>query len=205
MIRLTLWIKRYGFLLSFVLVFCGCRGATPPVEFYTLSPISPSNANEMVKTDLQSIAIGVGPITLPEYLDRTKIVTRSGQNRLSVSEFHRWGGSLDKEILRILAENLSILLKSSRVFVYPWVGEFRPDYSISFVINAFEGQPGSKVQLKVNWTLIDNTGSGKTVHRISRIEATAVEADFDAIAAAKSRIIADFSKEIVEEIYKTRN
>ena len=191
-------------LLSIMLVLFSCRGVTPPVNYYTLSPISSTSDRERIEDRLESIAIGVGPITLPEYLDRSQIVTRSGPNRLSVAEFHRWGGSLDEDILRVLAENLSVLLKSSRVLVYPWESEFRPDFSVSFVVNAFEGLSGNKVQLKVNWTLTSNTGNAESIHRISRIESDAVVSDFDSIAAAKSRILVDLSKEIVTEIKKLK-
>jgi len=35
-----------------------------------------------------TLAIGVGPVEFPKFLDRPQIVTRKSQHRVEVSEFH---------------------------------------------------------------------------------------------------------------------
>ncbi|MCH8947928.1 MAG: membrane integrity-associated transporter subunit PqiC [Acidobacteria bacterium] len=63
-------------------------------------------------------ALGVGPVHLPSYLERTTIVTRR-ENQLSYNGMQRWAGSLESEFLQALGANLARMLGSHRVAVYP--------------------------------------------------------------------------------------
>ncbi|MCB1821939.1 MAG: membrane integrity-associated transporter subunit PqiC, partial [Candidatus Competibacteraceae bacterium] len=77
-------------------MLAGC-GSTPPTAFYTLSPLSASLPTAQTSASRSDVTIGVGPVTVPEFLDRPQIVTRTTANRLDVDEFHRWGGSLQED------------------------------------------------------------------------------------------------------------
>ena len=61
--------------------------------------------------------VAVGPVAIPDYLDRPQILTRSGPSELQLAEFERWAGSLEKDVSRVLAENLSTLLEKDHVIV----------------------------------------------------------------------------------------
>ena len=63
--------------------------------------------------------IGVGPVSIPDSLDRSQIVTLSGGNEVIIAEFDRWYGSCRDEIARVMTENLSALLPSQRVVSMP--------------------------------------------------------------------------------------
>ncbi|MBW1843649.1 MAG: membrane integrity-associated transporter subunit PqiC, partial [Deltaproteobacteria bacterium] len=52
----------------------GCLGRSPNVSLYTMNPISESLATSAS----DGLAIGVGPIRVPRYLDRPEWVTRPG-------------------------------------------------------------------------------------------------------------------------------
>lgn len=54
--------------------------------------------------------IGVGPVSIPDSLDRSQIATLSGGNEVIIAEFDRWSGSCRDEIARVMTENLSALL-----------------------------------------------------------------------------------------------
>ena len=72
-------------LLGAILVWGGgcLGGASAPTRFYTLVPMAvpPSEVNPI--TAERGPAIGVGPVTLPGYLDRREIVTRRGRDETS--------------------------------------------------------------------------------------------------------------------------
>ena len=72
----------------------------------------------------------VAAVRLPEYLERPQLVTRSGDNRLQLEEFHQWGGNLGKDLTRVMAENLSLLLGSDAVVAAPHTQRTRPDYRV---------------------------------------------------------------------------
>ena len=89
-----------------VLVFCaslvflmGCAGATEKSRFYTLNSIRSLQAEAGDIGIKQGVVLGIGPIKIPERLDRPGIVTRSSLNRLEIAEFDRWGGSLQLRLL----------------------------------------------------------------------------------------------------------
>jgi len=49
---------------------------------------------------------GVGPVTLPPYLDRSQIVMSDRANELNLAEFDQWAESLQTNFTRVLGENL---------------------------------------------------------------------------------------------------
>ena len=70
-----------------VLIVSGCS-LTQPSRFYTLSSLSDAGA---AKTEAQTdLAVGVGPISLPNYTDRPEVVTRASPNEFYFAEFDRW-------------------------------------------------------------------------------------------------------------------
>ena len=75
-----------------LLVLGGCLG-TPPTRFYLLPTLTDVSAP--AATGERALTIGVGPVTLPPYLDRPQIVTRASQAQLHVAEKHH--GRLEHE------------------------------------------------------------------------------------------------------------
>ena len=100
----------FGILL---MLLAGCA-STEPSRFYALTPMPGSDAKILSQTESQDVSIGVGPVRMPDYLDRQPIVTSSSQNKITFSEFDRWAGSLKDDFSRVLSENLSILLNLSK-------------------------------------------------------------------------------------------
>jgi len=194
-------IRYMGWILCLLMVFgAACRGITPPVEFYTLNAAIETPATSQVAAADQDLAIGVGPMGIPKTIDRPQIVTRSSPNRLSVDEFHRWAGSLREDFLRVLSVNLSILLKTNRVATHPWEDYFKPTYRVILDVHQFDGSLGEQITLNVTWTITGRDGRNALLVRKSMIAQPVSSKDYEAFVAAKSRIIASFSREIATEI-----
>ena len=194
--------NRYiGWMLCMLTVFAvGCRGTTPSVEFYTLNSVIETPATAQVGGADEKLAIGVGPITIPKTIARPQIVTRTGPNRLEVDEFHRWAGSLREDFLRVLSTNLSILLKTNQVATHPWEDFFNPTYRIVLDVHQFDGSLGEKVMLNVTWTITGPEGRTALLVRKSMITQPVSGKDYEAFVAAKSQVIASFSREIAAQI-----
>ena len=180
----------------------GCRGTTPPVQFYTLNPIIESSEGEKQVNVRENLAVGVGPMEIPKSIDRPQLVTRTAPNVLYVDEFHRWAGSLREEFLRALTANLAILLKTDQVTAYPWEDYFRPTYRIFLDVHRFDGQPGDRIVLDVTCTITDREGRRSIFVHKSRIEETVAETDFGAFVSAKNKTIAKLSRELAQIIIK---
>ena len=110
---------RYGYLWSsaailMILSFTGCA-SSPSETFYTLSAGVPVNGATPANSE-SAYSIAVGPITLPEVVDRPQFVLRAGPNEVTIVELHRWAGPLRSEIPRTIADNLTADLNVKRAF-----------------------------------------------------------------------------------------
>jgi len=185
--------------LSTVFMLAACS-STPPVQFYNLNSL-PSGRQENPAVMLSNdIVIGVGPVDFPKFLDRPQIVTRKSQNRLEISEFHRWAGSLPGDFLRVLVKNISILLPSNRVTVYPWGDQFMPTYQIKLNVEQFDGQLGEQIVLRVTWSVLGQEEADELVVKKSLIEEPVSTNDYEALVEAQSNALATLSREIANEV-----
>ncbi|MDH3803580.1 MAG: PqiC family protein [Deltaproteobacteria bacterium] len=188
--------------LAFLLpvFFLAACSTTPPVAYYTLNTL-PEMQQEIPAAVLDdTLAIGVGPVEFPKFLDRPQIVTRKSQNQIEVSEFHRWAGSFPGDFSRVLAKNISILLPSDRVAVYPWGEQFSPTYRVKLDVEQFDGQLGERVVLEVTWMVMDQEGTNKLLVRRSLIEEPVPDNNYEALVVAESNALVTLSRTIVEEI-----
>jgi len=183
-----------------VLMVAGCRRSTPPIEFYTLTSPPGMEMESHEQSAVQGITIGIGPVQLPQFLNRPQIVTRSGPNKLTVSEFHRWGGYLDQDFLRVLAQDISILMPTNRVIEFPWDDRADPDFRIEFNVQQFDGQPGNSVLLNTVWTIKRRKGTKALYARRSIIRQPVSGNDYEALVSAHSQALAAFSIEIAAAI-----
>ena len=186
--------------LFIAVLLAGCGGSPTPIEFYTLNSLSSTMQKTNPADSAQNIAIGIGPVVIPKILDRPQIVTRTGQNTLKVDEFHRWAGPLKSEFAKVLAENISLLLATDQVAVYPWEAGFKPHYRIALDIRYFEGRLGENAFLDTVWRV-----SGPQSQKIQTVKTSVIEeplpaANYEALVAAESQAIAQLSREIAQEI-----
>ena len=184
-------------LIVFLLVSCS---STPAVRYYTLNPFSDMQPDSSQAVSGDTLAIGVGPVEFPRFLDRPQIVTRKSQHRIAVSEFHRWAGSFSEDFLRVLTKNISMLLPADRVAAYPWTDQFSPTFRIPLIVEQFDGRFGGDVVLNVTWSVWNQKDANDPVMKHTRIKEPVSAEDYDALVAAQSRAIATLSRAIVDEI-----
>ena len=191
-----------GWALLLTVFFVAACSTTPPVAYYTLNTLPEMQQEIPAAVMDDTLAIGVGPVEFPKFLDRPQIVTRKSQNQIEVSEFHRWAGSFPGDFSRVLAKNISILLPSDRVAVYPWGEQFSPTYRIKLEVEQFDGRLGERIVLDVTWTVTDQEGTKKLVVRKSLIEEPVSDKTYEALVVAESNALVTLSRTIVEEIRK---
>jgi uncharacterized protein len=197
----TSWIQWPAVIFLMATLCAGCRTAAPPTAFYTLTSIRGSESPTQQISDTQDMVIGVGPLQFPDYLDRPQIVTRSGPNRLNLSEFNRWGGKPDADFLNVFAENISILLSTNRVAIFPWKSQIVPDYRVALDIHQFEGQIGDSVLLNVTWMIRGRDENAQALY-VARTVLTqpAPGQDYESLVSASSKAVAELSREVASAI-----
>lgn len=142
-----------------------------------------------------SPAIGLRPVGLPQYLDRPQIVTRAGENMLQLAEFDRWGSSLQDNVTRVLAANLSILVPADRVAVFPWMKDSPIEYEVMVEATHLEGTLGGSCSLVADWAISrrgekESLATGKSRHTESAGDSYAT------LVAAHSRLVAALGRDI---------
>ena len=184
---------------AFLMILGGCAH-TDPARFYILHALSSPEPDKQVIATVRDVPIVIGPIELQEYLDRPQIVTRVSSNELKISEFHQWAESLKNNITRVLAENISILLSTEDVFVYPLKRSERIEYQVIMEVIRFDGTLGGHVVLDTHWAILTgDEGKMLFIKKSSYSRSTSGE-DYQALVAAKSQTLADFSRDIAQAI-----
>jgi uncharacterized protein len=177
----------------------GCA-SSPASRFYTLNSLSVPAKAKAERSLSQGPTIGLGPIRFPDYLERPGIVTRGSGNTIEIAEFDLWAGSLKDDFMRVLAENISILLETDKILVYPYIGAIPIDFRIAMNLNRFEGAPGGHAVLEATWVILEGPDKKEGVVQKSRITESVSGSDYQALVAAQSRAVEKLSREIARAI-----
>ena len=180
-------------------VHSGCA-SSPPSRFYLLSPLDTPRAEMKPSADERCFSIGIGPVRIPEYLNQPKIVTRGSANQLKLAEFDRWSEGLNGNISRVLAENLSALLCTKAITIFPWRGGIPLDCRIELDVQRFDGTLGGDVSLEAWWRLL--SGDGKTLLQSKQtiLSEPSGSGDYESLVRAHSRALEKLSREVAEAI-----
>ncbi len=186
-------------LILLTLLFAGC-GSSPNAKIYILNAIGQDTSLSALTIDGHKVSVKVGPVSIPDTLDRAPIVTRTGQNTLVVHEFNRWSGDFQSDIQRILGENISILLPTDQVSLSQEIMLLPVDFQVIVNIREFDGKLGGIVTLNADWTV---AGKGKNKSVMAQKSVLQDHADgpgYQAYVAAQSRLLAKLSQEIAAKI-----
>ena len=180
-----------AFFLSLGLSACGITGTSPEPRFYTLASQAPPAA----AASAAAYRIVVGPVTIPEVVDRPQIVTRTADNRVELDEQARWGAPLRSEISRVLADNLASLLEGSRISTTDQRASGAPDYRVLVDVQRFDSSnEGAAIQ--ATWSV--RTREGASVSGRSVLSEPG--AGYEALMAAHSRALGKMAAEIAEAV-----
>jgi len=185
---------------SLALAGCGSFSPRPdPSRFFALTSLVEPEAVRK-SPGAENISLGVGPIRLPGYLDREELVTRISQNRFAVAENDRWIEPLEENVVRVLMQNLTALLRPERIARYPWQNNQRPAYQVEIEILRFEPNPGQEVQLRARWAVIDADTKQARVAKESHFTRHVKTKSSEAAVAAMSEALGDLSREIADAV-----
>lgn len=182
------------------LLLASCSLRTPSTHLYSLNTgttTSPPTSS--------TISVGVGPIELPNILERPQIVTRKKNNEVEIAELHQWGGRLEQDIGQLIAETVVSKIESPSVYTYPWPRRLRPDFQVSIRFARLDGIPGELVTLSALWELRDKEDKHDSAIHRSFVQEPIDGNKYPAYVAAISRALQTLSAEIGEAILKVNS
>ena len=178
-------------------ILAGCATPSPEITYFSLldglsRPTSLSNTNGFL--------LSVGPVTLPEGLKHSEIVTGGRNGEFVRSEYHRWSGDIDLDFARALAERLSVDLGTEHIVVFPWNMQLDPTCQVLVDVLALDGDLGENAELSVRWILIDRKGGQAPVFRASHFMERPGDGGYSAWVHAQQRNIERLGEEMATAI-----
>jgi len=188
-------------LIALALLAGGCSlgRQSPPTRLYVLTALPLADDSQRA-AGAPGVALAVGPVDLPEYVDRPQIVTGDSGNEIQRAALEQWAEPLEANFTRVLADNLSVLLNTERVAVFPWKGSVPIDYQVVVEVTQFLGTRNGSVSLVALWRVLGKDGREVLVSRQSRFTEATGSQEYGALASAMSRTVASLSREIATAI-----
>jgi uncharacterized lipoprotein YmbA len=192
--------------LGAALVFSGCSMLSPKQDrtrFILLTPTAAGGSNHAhlaESPNLTTVAIGLGPVRLPEYLDRPELVIRTSPNGFELSEMSRWAEPLADNFRHVLANDLTNLLGTTNIVQYPWYPEIRLDYIVHIEIQRFEADTSHNAQLIAHWDLRTPQSNQILASGQAQFSSPLTSLMGDAAAAALSQDVAALAGQIASAI-----
>lgn len=178
----------------------GCARSSP-TRYYLLAPLAERAAVQgRGESVAHKLVIGIGPVELPDYLDRPQIVTRAGANPLHLSEFDKWAEPLKGNLERVMKEDLAALLATDQISFGPRDRTSPPDYQVEMEVLRFDGEPGSGAMLDVRWSLTGKDSRAIVDSRRADYREPVSGKTYLDLVAAESRLLAALCRDIAAQI-----
>ena len=94
-------------------------GQRPQTRFFMLSSLASCNKPAQPLAMLPHVALGIGPVRPAPYPDRRNIIVRNSRSEFELVELSQWAEPVQDMFARVTADNLSVLLGTNRVVLFP--------------------------------------------------------------------------------------
>jgi len=173
-------------------VLAAC-GSSPAPRLYTLDASAPGTSGAAT-----GLSVYVGPVAVPDAVDRPQLVVRTGANEVVVLDGHRWAEPLKVAIGRVLASKLSRDLGTPRVGAFPGTALADAAFRVQVDVQRFESAPESAVVLEAVWSVRRAAGGATASGRTVATESAA--GNYEAIPLAHARALEALSRDIAAAI-----
>lgn len=190
-------IRPLAALLLVLSLLAGC-GSTPPTQVYGFTPATP---RPVTPAPAGAPLVFVDPAEVAEYADRTQMVTRSGDYRVSLHEFSVWSEPPGQLVAASLVDDLALRFGDDRVMVTPIPRYADPDWRVELKMLRFDVDASGQAVIDVRWTLLKGAREDQALSRRELIVTTATPPDdADARVAALRQGLAELAQRIGDAI-----
>ena len=194
---LTKRLLKYTFLSCLTFLILSCAKSSKPVEYYMLDASVGIETNQLVEKD-EGPLIGLGPIRLPDYLDRFQMVVAVSENKYKFIDGYRWAEKLDQNISLALFKTLPSQLGTDRMIRYPWPQRPGVDFQVKIDILELNIDQNGQSQLIAQWSI--KSKDETILNKRSSFTAQASTTDIDKMVQAQSECLTKLGQEIVSSL-----
>ena len=191
-----------GVLFIFLALACsGCLSVanSPTPRFYALQSISAGQISKKINI-AEPIIVGIGPVKIPEYLNRPQIATQTTNSVLAFAEFDRWAEPLQSALPRIISEDLSALMPAATFCTSPWGMDIPVKYQVIMDVVRLESRMDDNLSLAVQWSLINLENKKMMLMKRSKFSKPIEPHNYAGLAETLSKECAALSAEIAEAL-----
>ena len=184
----------------FSLLLSGCASmikSSPDPRFYALEAGGKKEPVEKIDIPADTI-IGVGPINIPEYQNRPQIVTQNADNIITFAEFDRWGEPLDLAILRLISENLRVIMPNAVIETYPWEGAIPVKYKVIVNVIQLISDLENDMYFAAQWSIIEVKNNKMVLTKKIEFTESITSQDYSGLVKTLSAACFSLSKQIAE-------
>lgn len=172
--RSMLFVSIIVFPLSALLA--GCVSQPSPPQYFLLQTSAPAGNHS------GGVSVGLHPITVPEYLQRSALLVDSDAAQLRYSFDGRWGEPVADGMHRVSTVELSRLLNTGNLQRWPWSQQQRPEIEVKIAVLAMEVRDSTAL-LSAEVAVTDNREEAAASHRFVRSWRAPIPAKSDAATA----------------------
>lgn len=200
---------RMGFAVAAVsgLVFVtGCLNLEPEVDRTRFYVLAATAQPERVDAESRSSAedgfgISMGIVGTAAYLQSSSIVVRKNSQEIRYSGLMQWAEPLGDGLSRVVAENLSVWLNTSRVQIVRGIFPDDSDFLVSLNVFHFDLSTSGTATVKATWRVRHRLRNLELSGEFETTEAFVYDPlDFSPGVDALSRAVGDMSREIARRL-----
>jgi uncharacterized lipoprotein YmbA len=197
-------MKFLHFAVSIPILFTSCS---------VLKPVKDTSVNHLLDPMIperritgSAPAVAISRPSLPSYLDRQQLVSRSGDGQIQMNSYHLWAEPLDSAISRVMSQNLGRLTNSLNI--QPVENFVTLDYQslLEIRISRFEPDPSGHLVLECTWKIqpvhggVANTRPFRTAISLPEGDSATDPAALTARVGAMDEALARLAREIAHSL-----
>ncbi|GEM_PF-3804557 len=140
------------------ILFSSCIGTAPVRD--SVRRYLPAPPSAPVEVIAGAPSVGLREVTLPGYLDSSRIALRLSPGEVAYSDFNLWAQPLDKAVIGTVGRQLRARIGADRVDVYPWTPGVPHVVEVRLQFDCFEGDSSGAVRASGRCVI---SGSARTV------------------------------------------
>jgi hypothetical protein len=166
-----------------------------PSRLFVLDPVAVAGPAPAAPSGL---ALGVLRVTVPDWVDRPEITSRTAAGQIAPDEYARWGEPIVRGLQRVITENLAALLPDRTVARAPFGTRQAIDHRLEIAFSESARQGDGTVVLEARWAIFGADGTVLLQRRSSHRAGPA--GDSAGTVRAMNEALAALSREIADAV-----
>jgi uncharacterized lipoprotein YmbA len=179
-------------MLTTMLAACG---TVPMQKTYVLG--DPPLSTTGVSSEANRPVIELKTVSVPDYLDSTDILRRTGPNQVTASPTGRWGERLSLGLTDALASALSRRLPNLVVTTMP---STEPARRVFVDIERIDVDGAGQCLMTARWRISGKDGHGTVASEHGTFDQAAASIDDPALASAMTRLVDQLAEQVAATI-----